>query len=1242
MRASPVGFLIVPLYAVLDTLPLLAFNPPTDTVGPLTVTIGDLGTVTARTAPVPVEVVLKNGGDAPLQGTVRLGLVDDWRVEGSPRQTFELAGRQEKTLHFSLVAGERTYSALYPLHAWVAFRAPDEPEQTAHAVLIFATQFPLPEPPRRELEPVEVPPQGAVALWRLSAYRVVWQQFGRDWVTMPVGWQGSEPTSRMLYRPNQRVSRGGVVKETLNVHPPWWGGAGTVYGDYLLHLPKVRPLVLTFSMAIRDHDPEREPPSDGVTFRVWVGQTAPEEIKWQQVFVRHTDTKVWETAEVDLSPFAGQRIWLRLETHPGPNNDTTCDSAYWGEPTLVSGRPPQPPPPPDPRTEPGETLFSRDEVGKGGVAVRLWRGSQGILDSRLGFDGPKGRVWWEGFRVEVNGEVLNDWRSQIKVADVEWRREGNRWLIVHHLHPDEAALDLTAALWVEGGALRIRFTLQRTGDLTPERQPIPPRLSEVSPGPFSEPVRRLYAGFGNVIAEPQAPFVLGAGGEKLTTRHVGLEWARGLSLLMAVDNPPDSLEVNPEQRLYALHAHDEVTFTFIPETGTEGRDTGGGIWEAVKRYRELMALPRAAGVEKLAGRFVFDLWGGRYAESAAALQRAARYGLTEALVVWHNWQRWGYDYRLPDIYPPNPQFGTLEEFQRLVQVCKANGILFAPHDNYIDFYPDATDFSYRHICFTAGGQPVRAWYNRGRDAQSYRFRPDHALPFVKRNLRLVREGFAPTAYFIDVFSSIRAFDYYDWDGNFHSYLETRDCWGEIFDFVREYLGNAAPQISEDGNDWLIGWLDGGQGNFQRVDPHPPEDTWATWRVRCLEAERVPWFDAAHHEKFVLHGAGYGSRYAGGLDQRDHGVGSDDYLCTTLLAGHPAMVSQPFSRSVVHDYWLTHDLARILALVPLEQVEFAGGDLHRQIVTWANGATVYVNRGETDWEVAGQVLPPFGFWAEAGEVKAGIIRRQGVVADFAQSPTHLFVDARPLPPFGGVRVKPQVAQVRHLGGRQLEIVFTWDVQQELDRDYLVYVHFIHPSSKQGEKIAFQGDHRPEPGTRAWRGRVQSRTRVTVPDEWKPGEYGIRVGLWDPERGRRLRLQGQLDSTGRNILGTLVVEGKDETVTDIRFVPPKPEGRPVRWNVAGKSLDFGPVVTDGAFRLSLTGEELELLPLPDSPAFGATVHLRQLLARPVKVQRVQIIDEERQTVGELDFTFRDGVLHLQVPAGIFGLRMELRGN
>ena len=70
--------------------------------------------------------------------------------------------------------------------------------------------------------------------------------------------------------------------------------------------------------------------------------------------------------------------------------------------------------------------------------------------------------------------------------------------------------------------------------------------------------------------------------------------------------------------------------------------------------------------------------------------------------------------------------------QELSETCRRAGVLFAPHDNYIDFYPDADGFSYeKHIAFQPDGRPVRAWLNEGRKAQSYRYRPESIAEFLR-------------------------------------------------------------------------------------------------------------------------------------------------------------------------------------------------------------------------------------------------------------------------------------------------------------------------------------------------------------------------------------------------------------------------------------------------------------------------------------------------------------------------------
>jgi hypothetical protein len=581
----------------------------------------------------------------------------------------------------------------------------------------------------------------------------------------------------------------------------------------------------------------------------------------------------------------------------------------------------------------------------------------------------------------VTGDALEDGRASTELLEAREEPAGGPYRVRHRFRNWSGTFDLMGELRVEREALRARFWLEDTPAPQPWFQVV---LEAVSAGPWSEKPHRVYAGPGNVIQAPEA-FRQGSGGHNLATSFVGFDFANGVSLVQNSDAIPDYLEVDPEGGIASLVTPHRQTLEFFPAES---------VWAAVKRVREQDTRRASNGVKKIAGRFTFDLWSGRYEASARSLERAMRYGLTNSLVVWHNWQRWGYDYRLPDLYPPSPQWGTFEEFKQLVEVCRRHGVIFAPHDNYIDFYPDAEGFSYQSIVFRPNGQPYRAWFNYGREAQSYRARADRLKPYVERNLRLIKAGFAPTAYFIDVWSSMAPYDYWTEDGQFVDRSVTQKVWGEVFAWIRDYLGEDAPQLSEAGHDKLIGWLDGADAQQLRVDP---EGGNFTWRIRCADAERIPWMDVAWHDKFILHGAGYEGRYNGGLEAKTHGMYSDDYMATEVLSGRPAMVSQPFSRDVVRKYWLLEGAMRALALDRIEAVEFAGGNLHRQQVRWARGGEVWVNRGAEDWDAGGHVLPPYGFYArmpgQDGVYEAAVERRGGRVVEWSRGPSVVYVNGR---------------------------------------------------------------------------------------------------------------------------------------------------------------------------------------------------------------------------------------------------------
>ncbi len=715
---------------------------------------------------------------------------------------------------------------------------------------------------------------------------------------------------------------------------------------------------------------------------------------------------------------------------------------------------------------------------------------------------------------------------------------------------------------------------------------------------------------------------------------MGFDFDNGISLLTACDNPPDYLEVNPDQKIYALHTHLDAMMTFVPSTK--------GAFDCAGKYRPLFDKKPAAGLKNKAGRFVFDIWGGRYTEIAETMKQMIAYGLTDSLLTVHVWQRWGYDYRLPDIYPPMPSLGTIEDMQQIANVCAEAGIPWGLHDNYIDIYPDATDYSYNHICFTEHGEPIKAWLNEGRNAQSYRWRPDHIMPFIKRNLKLIKPNLKPTHYFIDVFTSLPCFDFYDRDGNFHSMLETRKCWGEAFAWIRDYLGDNAPTTSEAGHDQLIGYLDG--SDCQHLQLSPVGKRFCI-RLDCRDWERVPWFDAVLHDKFNLHGVGYSGRYQGGRERRNHGIESDDYISAEILEGHALMIDRPaFGRGAIRKYWLAQDFIRSIDLDNIENVEFADGDIHRQLITWKSGAEVYVNRGDKDWNVAGKVLPQYGYFAKNDQIESSTERINGIITEQSRGPSRFYFNARGYSQDAALAIRPTADRLEYLGNRKFRLIVNWDVKQAVPKDLQIFIHFNNPKSERPDKIAFQSGGNPAIGTSKWSGRVTTGENWTaqIPKTYGAGEYEITIGLWDPSTGRRYELLGDDDGSRCYHLGKLIAEGMDEKITNIRLIKHKPKKQlPPRWNVGRIPVDFGPVVTTGAFRCQLNKNAIVVTPLSGLEPFTITLRTDKLTGTKDKsATSVTAIDADDKNIRNVKFDAQNSQVRFQTRKNEFAYKILMK--
>ncbi len=1164
--------------------------------------------------PFLVSVSLVNTGAKPVSGRFMAWMNDDWEVFGTPSEPLSLKAASTQTVTMTACAKPgRALPALYPIHAVFA-PGGGEP---LHAIAIFRAE--LPAAAKKAAETV-VKEDGFTRLRDLPS--TAWTSV-RGKVAPLEGGQTGASFAMGMY------SAGGESKAAFTCHPPWRQGAGAVWRDFDLELPKVSRCTLAFSIALGMNS-SSEPKSDGTEHKVFVvdakGAT-------NEIFSALATSFGWKECRADLSRWAGQRAVLRLWTGPGPKMNTTCDRCAWGEPLVFAGTPPAAPSDEDwtareraaaesaraalkNGSDPARARFRLD-AGDDTCGAAWEFGPRGMFDGVLAFADAERTLTFRGFFCDVDEQAVGTGLVDAMCRRFVARAADGALEVTHEVKADGRLLTLRARLWTEKGTLRLRWDMPgATRDMRGH-----PRYTRLCVGNCSLPAARAYAGFGNVVENPRN-FAISDGGFGLSARHVGADYANGLSLVQASDVFPDRLVCAREKGRFSLETHHDATFTFVP--------SARGAFAAARRFRDVCGYRKSPGWAEAAKRMCLDQWGGDYALAAKDLALAGKYGLGESVFVKHVWQRWGYDYRLPDIYPP---LGRGEDFLAMRAAAKKAGILFSPHDNYIDFYPDAEGYSYDHMLFNRDGTPQKAWYNSGRRALSYRWAPHTFMPWLDRNMDLMRDGFAPDSIFIDVFTAKAPMDYWDREGRFHDKMETQREWGRAFDRCRERLGQpTGVMISEAGTDALVGHLDAGQSD------HFGANRWMS-SAEFDDFERTPWHDMATHGTFVLLAGGLGSRYCA-LDWQKagnnllHGYASDDYLGNTVIGGRTPMCGGPFGRGAVMTYWLLHDVCKALAFADFEELSFEG-NIHRQHSRFSNGGEVWLNRltNGAPWKVAGYELPAYGFYAKAPGVEAGVVRIDGQRCAFARSEGLTFVDARPRHANGKMPMAVSRAMAaRTLSPSACRISVEWETFEPVV-DYRPFVHVV-PEGGGETPIIFQCGMGLSSNMLATTGRHETEIDIRLPANLPAGRYDVRYGAFT-HGGHRLSVRGLDDGLARICGGTLKVERSGGALSGLSWEAPRPlrDESELEINLEGRRLRFAGVETDGAFRLEHPRNGgWRIVPLPGSYPFGATLDLAALGA-PGAVAAVEAIDAAK--AGRPPTWRQNGTsLELELDARAFG--------
>jgi len=155
-----------------------------------------------------------------------------------------------------------------------------------------------------------------------------------------------------------------------------------------------------------------------------------------------------------------------------------------------------------------------------------------------------------------------------------------------------------------------------------------------------------------------------------------------------------------------------------------------------------------------------------------------KHGMRKGLFLTHGWINNGYDGSHPDIWPPEPLLGSIDELKEL---CKEEDpFFFGEHDNYQDMYPVAKSFP-NGINLNGCGELMRGGCWAG--GQCFILNSRNSLEYVKRNWEFTKHmGFK--AMYIDTITSVPLYQSFE-EGNTQTRLQDFEGKQQILKFFYE-------------------------------------------------------------------------------------------------------------------------------------------------------------------------------------------------------------------------------------------------------------------------------------------------------------------------------------------------------------------------------------------------------------------------------------------------------------------------
>lgn len=643
--------------------------------------------------------------------------------------------------------------------------------------------------------------------------------------------------------------------------------------------------------------------------------------------------------------------------------------------------------------------------------------------------------------------------------------------------------------------------------------------------------------------------------------------------------------------------------------------------------------PESPYRELLAQKVIFDFWGGwPFEELGRYLEILKKYGLDDLAIIQHNWQYMGYDNGFPETIPARENMGGEKGMKALTSKIHQLGYLYALHENYQDIYPNFSGYTEEAVARSSNNSLLKAWFNPSTGIQSYMCKTDWQRRYAGFYSNEIKKRYNTNMGYHDgkiIAAFPTAWDYDAKAENSAMLRGTREHGQWLADFFRETYGG--PILGEGGehSSWA-GIFDGAEAQVTGGQKAPLMVDFDLLKI---------------HPLCVNHGLGYYERWLPGDNwavptERQ----LDDYRAMEIAYGHTGFFGDRITDYLtypIREYYIMRPLQERFALSQPKEIAYeAAGDflnltealrkdvpLDRVYIEYDNGLEIYVNRREEDWQLENVVLPQAGFFAQGDGIYAITGKFDGKIADYVETPERIYADARTYVAkltekiWKSVMIEPQVEELRYLGGRRFQIKYIWLVDQDIYKDYNIFVHFRNQKSTHPEKVAFGNDHAPAIPTSQWRRGYlidDGPFTLEVPAEYGIDEFEVWIGLYG--HGTRLATRK---------VGTLVCEGSGHSISNIKFVP-EPEDKIEPFvegcNPWGTIIDFGKLATNGAIRVEREEDSLVIMPIPQGVNIQVRIGPELLGSR--QVTQITALNEQKRAIGKVSFeSLADGSIQFE---------------